>query len=100
MPERMKQFQIFIRHGDLLFIFGQSLLQERPKFCAQQSLLGILIAVSYTHLDVYKRQVDDTAFQRKHDNHALVTAISGKECLFAFSPCGVVCIVAVSYTHL
>ena len=25
---------------------------------------------------------------------ALVTAISGKECLFAFSPCGVVCIVA------
>ena len=38
--------------------------------------------------------VDYTAFRRKHDDHALVTAISGKECLFAFSPCGVVCIVA------
>ena len=38
--------------------------------------------------------VDDAPLGRKDHDHALVTAIGGKERLLAFSPCGVVGIVA------
>ena len=56
MNARVHQFGIFSSIGATPGQIRTCLLQEAAMLCVIPVLIGSIVAVSYTHLDVYKRQ--------------------------------------------